>query len=125
MEAHHFSGVSVHKDGKVTAKTPGTTIIKAKSEYNAMGLCKVKVIEPIKKMSFLKQSINISKRKTYSLKLKITPKTSNESLVYSSSDPSIVTVDKNGKIKAKKKGIATITVKSERGKKAKCKVKVK
>lgn len=71
-----------------------------------------------------KTSLKLKKNKTYKLKLKKI--TEGDYVRYwKSSNKKIVTVDKKGKIKAKKKGKATITVKMESGVKATCKVTVK
>lgn len=71
-----------------------------------------------------KTSLKLSRNKTYKLKIKKT--TYGDYVSYwKSSNKKIVTVDKNGKAKAKKKGKATITVKMESGVKATCKVTVK
>ena len=51
----------------------------------------------------------------------------NKKVTYKSSDPKIASVDKNGKITAKKKGKVKITATSKENKKikAECEVKVK
>lgn len=49
----------------------------------------------------------------------------NEKLTWYTTDAGIVKVTSNGKVKALSRGTATITVKSESGKKAKCKIYVK
>ena len=46
-------------------------------------------------------------------------------LKWTSSNKKVATVNKNGKVTAKKKGTATITVKTANGKKYSCKVTVK
>lgn len=116
---------SVDKNGNVIAKSSGTSIIKAKSKYRGSSICKITVIDPIKKISFSKKSIILSKGKSSSLRLKISPSKSNEPLTYSSSNKKIVIVNDKGKVTAKNKGTAIITVKTKNGKKAKCKVTVK
>ena len=71
-----------------------------------------------------KSAIKLQMNKIY--KLKIKKKTYGDRVLYwKSSNKKIIIVDKNGKIKAKKKGKATITVKMESGVKATCKVTVK
>lgn len=55
----------------------------------------------------------------------MTPSSSTDKLTWTSSNKKVATVDKNGKVKALKKGTATITVKTASGKKAACKITVK
>lgn len=61
----------------------------------------------------------------YGLLKTVSPNTANQSVSWSSSNRSIATVDKNGKVIGKKAGTATVTVKTSNGKTASCKVTVK
>ena len=65
----------------------------------------------------------MKKGQTVKLKYTITKKTYTI-VTFKSSNKKVVSVDKNGKLKAKKAGMATITVKTANGKTAKCKVTV-
>jgi uncharacterized protein YjdB len=56
--------------------------------------------------------VKLKKAKTAQIKATVTPKTSTEKVTYSSNNKAVATVDAKGKIKAKKKGTAIITVKS-------------
>ena len=79
-----------------------------------------------KDISFAKTKITLKKGKTTKLKYTITKKTYT-TVTFSSSNKKVVSVDKNGKIKALKKGTATIIGKVKIGKKTKklkCKVKI-
>ena len=70
------------------------------------------------------KKLTLKKGKTFKIKTSVTPITSPDKISYASSNKKIVTVNKKGKLKAVKKGTATITVKS--GKKTvKFKVNVK
>lgn len=71
------------------------------------------------KAKISKKSVTITKGKTYTLKIKGTKKKAK----WTSSKKSVATVSKKGKIKAKKRGSATITAKIGK-KKYRCKVKV-
>lgn len=69
-------------------------------------------------------TLTLKKGSSYQLKAKVLPKkASNKKLRYRSSKPSVVSVTKKGKLKAKKKGKATITIRSVSGNK-KTRVKV-
>jgi len=61
------------------------------------------------------------------IKLKATLKPKNvtdKTITWKSSNKKVATVDKNGKVTAKKKGTCVITVTIANGKKAKCKITV-
>ena len=66
----------------------------------------------------------ITKGKTYTLKPQLYPSGAIAKITYTTSNKSIATVDSKGKITAKKKGTAVITVKAGKFT-AKCKVTVK
>ena len=70
------------------------------------------------------KTLKLKKNQKYSLKPVLKPVTSKEKITYKSSSSKVVKVDSKGRITAKKKGTAVITVKA--GKKTvKCKVTVK
>ena len=65
-------------------------------------------------------------KETYTLHAVVTPNNaSDQSVTYKSDKPSVVSVSKSGKLTAKKKGTAKITVSTANGKTAVCKVTVK
>ena len=99
--SNNKSVATVNSKGKVTAKKNGTATITAKvgkSKYK----CKITVGNVVK-ISETEHAINVGENFT----LKITG--TSEKITWSSSDTSIATVDKNGKVTAKKEGTATIT----------------
>ena len=78
------------------------------------------------KVALNKTSLTLTVGKSYTLKATFTPSnTTNKNLTWSSSDKKIATISSTGKVKAIKKGTATITVKTANGKTAKCKITVK
>lgn len=102
--------VTVTQKGKITAKSYGEAIIIAKvskKEYK----CKVTVYEPCfvnKKQVYIKPQKVMQEGDTFQTRvIWFTPKS------YSSNRPSIASVSKKGVIKAKKSGVATITVKDK------------
>nr|WP_242999813.1 leucine-rich repeat protein [Ruminococcus bromii] len=72
-----------------------------------------------------KTSLTLDVGKSYTLTKTVSPSDAVTSYTWSSSNTSVVTVDGNGKVTAKKTGTATITVKTSNGKTATCKVTVK
>lgn len=77
-----------------------------------------------KKISGVAKKLTLKKKQKLTLHPVITPLTSTEKITYKSSNSKIVSVNSKGRITAKKKGKAVITVKSGK-KKVKCKVTVK
>ncbi len=121
---------TVDKNGKVKGIKAGTakiTIITADGKKTAT--CKITVKNPVKVkgIKFNKKTYSVKKGKTVTLKTTFSPKdATNKEVTYKSSNKKIATIDKNGKVKGKKKGKVTITVTTKDGKKtAKCTVNVK
>lgn len=122
---------------KVTGFTENGTIrLQAKSKTGSAKLTittaagatktitiKVKEIAT-KKITNVAKKLTLKKGKSFVLKPILTPINSTQAITFKSSNKKIVTVSAKGKLVAKKKGTATITVKSG-SKTAKCKVTVK
>ena len=88
--------------------------------------CTVKVKEiRAKSVKLNKKKLTIKKGKTKKLKIKTNPYRITDTIKWYSSNKKIATVDKNGKVKAKRRGTVTIKVKTSSGKTAKCKVIIK
>ena len=76
------------------------------------------------KLNKKKASLNVGK--TITLKPTLKPENVTDATVtWKSSNKKVATVDKNGKVTAKKKGTCVITATTSNGKKAKCKITVK
>ena len=102
---------TVNKDGLVTAIKGGNVTITGTLE-NGMKVSAnvtVKTID-VSNLSFASDELDINIGKTSSQKLIINPidATELDNLVWSSSDPSVATVDNNGNVKAISKGSAII-----------------
>jgi uncharacterized protein YjdB len=115
---------TVNSKGVVTAKKAGTTTITVKTANGKTATCKITVKKAPKSVSLSKKKITLKKGQTIKLKTTIT-KGSATTLTFKSSNKKVVTVTASGKIKALKKGTATITVITHNNKKVKCKVTVK
>jgi uncharacterized protein YjdB len=119
---------TVNASGKVTARKEGTAKITANA-LNGRGVTvTVKVVEKAKKptkISITGAPKTLKKGKTAQLAVKVTPTTAtNLNITFKSSKPAILSVDKAGKLTAKKKGKSTITVRAG-GKSAKQTIAVK
>lgn len=119
---------TVSKSGKITGKKSGTVKITVKLKSGLTQWFKVKVQKSNVKTKSVKlnvaKKITLKKGKSQKLAPVITPMTSNDKVTYKTSNKKVVTVSSKGVIKAKKKGKATITVKSGK-KSAKVTVTVK
>ncbi len=81
--------------------------------------------KPVKKVKLNKKKATLKKGKTLTLKAVLTPQNASEKVTWSSSNKKVAKVNKKGKVTARKKGTAVITVKTASGKKATCKITVK
>lgn len=116
----------VDKNGKVTALKKGTAKITVKTTSGKKATCKITVKEiKSKEITLKKKTLTLKKGKTYTLKATMKPKNSTDTVKWKSSNKKVVSVTQKGKIKALKKGKATITVTTSSKKKATCKVTVK
>ena len=83
----------------------------------------IEISEPTS-VSLNKTALTLDVGKSYTLTKTVSPSNAVTSYTWSSSNTSVATVDKNGKVTAKASGTATITVKTSNGKTANCKVTV-
>ena len=83
----------------------------------------IEISEPTS-VSLNKTALTLDVGKSYTLTKTVSPSNAVTSYTWSSSNTSVATVDKNGKVTAKASGTATITVKTSNGKIATCKVTV-
>ena len=117
------------KNGKlqIKAKKKGKAVITITDENGKVSKVTVEVKKsvPLKKLSLNKKKVTLKVNQKEKLVVTKKPVTAVTKLKWSTSDKKIATVDQNGKVKAKKKGKVTITVKASNGKKARCKVTVK
>ena len=121
---------TVNKDGLVEAKKVGTTKIIAKADGIESGVCEIIVSDEdvieVKELKINKSSLSLEVGDEEILEVQIKPENAtNKVLNWNSSNEEVVEVDKNGKLKAKKKGSALIEVTSANRKKATCKIEVK
>ena len=115
---------TVSSKGVIRAKGVGTARITVKSGSKKVT---VKVTVPrtkTKKITKVPSSLTLKKGKTRVLRPRRSPSGSDEKITYKSSNRKVAAVTSSGKITAKKKGTAVITVKSG-SVSVKCKVTVK
>ena len=123
------TSVATVDGGKVHAVAAGTAVIKAQSNADSSKTagCTVTVTENEENVTVTLDTTSLSLKEGEEKTIKATVAgTSNTAVGWSSSDNTIASVDDSGKIKALKKGEATITAtsKAASGKTASCKVSV-
>ena len=103
---------TVSIDGTVTGKGVGEAIITAKTSDGKTATCKVKVLPvELNSISIKEQNVVINKKQTKNLTVVYNPEntTDDKTVIWTSSDDSIVSVNSEGVITALKAGTVTIT----------------
>lgn len=122
------SVAKVDKDGNVTALKTGECVIKVTaSDGKTIAECKVNVIVLAEKVIVNNTLFNIRKGQSTTLKATVLPEsTTDKTVIWSSSDETVATVTKDGKVTALKAGTAVIRASSTNdGVFAECTVNVK
>lgn len=117
--------VSVSSTGKITGKKTGTAKITAKTANGKKSVCVVTVKKAPTKITLNEKTKTLKKGKTFTVKVKLPAKTASNKLTFTSSNKKVAEVSSKGKITARKKGTATITVKTYNKKSEKIKIVVK
>lgn len=103
----------IDSDGVVYAMGAGTAVITAKSKNGYVAQCEVTVLQPVTEMSINYSGYDFYEGSSIQLSATVAPdNASDKTLRWSSSDPSVATVDQNGLVKGIAPGQAIITVKS-------------
>ena len=119
------SVVTVSQSGVVTAKSAGTANITVKTDNGKTAACKVTVSAKSVTSVSIKSDLSLEVGDTYTLTPTITPSDAVASYTWSSDNSSVATASQSGVVTAKSAGTANITVKTDNGKTATCKVTVK
>ena len=107
--------VTVSDRGVVKAIAVGTATIKV-NVGNKSASCKVTVVQPVTSISLNKTSLSMDALQAFALTATAKPDNAyNKTIVWSSSDETVATVDENGLVTALKKGSATITAAAQDG----------
>lgn len=116
----------VTKKGKVKGLKAGECIITATTPSGLTARCRVTVVRPVKSVTLSASAAEISIGKTCQLTASVKPKKAyDKTIVWTSSNESVATVDENGLVTAIAKGKCVITAAARNGKKAVCTVTVK
>ena len=124
----HTNIVSVDKNGTITANAVGSAVITAKVSGKKAS-CEVTVEEKAIPLETIKLSsstleLEIGKKETLTVSYDPEDTTDSKTIIWTSSDKSIVSVDEKGNVEGLKEGKATITAEVS-GKKVSCEINVK
>lgn len=114
--------LTVTSRGKITAKKTGSGKITVTSSNGKKATVQVTIKKKPTKLKLNAKTKTIRVGWKFQIKAKFPKGTASNKLTYTSSRNSVASVSPTGKITAKKKGIAIITVKTYNGKKAKIKI---
>ncbi len=121
------SVATVDANGKVTAVAQGTAIVTAKAG-DKTATCTVIVMKtdiPVESITLDKYYLELTEGETGTITATVKPdNATNKTVTWNSSDPSVATVDQNGKVTALLEGTTSITAKAG-DKTATCSVTVK
>lgn len=117
--------VSVSDTGVIKAKRTGKAVITATAQNGKSVSCRVTVKKAPKKITIKPKVIKLKKNKKFKLKAKLPKNTASYRMTYKSNKKSVAVISENGKITAKRKGTAIITVQTFNKKKDKVKVIVR
>jgi len=118
------SVVKVSSTGKITGIAEGNATITVTTEKGLSANCTVNVVSAPKSVS-LPNSADVVQGYNIQLNPTLTPVNSETTYKWKSDDTTIATVASNGKVTGKNTGTATITVTTENGLTATCKVTVR
>ena len=105
----------VSGDGNITAKSLGTTKIKAESSGGLSAQCIVNVLNGVSPKDIIvqKQDVTLKVGESFTIKASVKPEEADQTLTFTNSDNSVLKVDPNGYIKALKTGVAVVTIHSK------------
>ncbi|MBR0230198.1 MAG: Ig-like domain-containing protein, partial [Erysipelotrichaceae bacterium] len=105
---------TVENTNELYAYGIGRTRITVITESGIVGECEVVVTLPVEDLEFAEKEIRMKKNQNYQLELKVWPEQHSDTIMFSSSDDSIVSVDASGVLHSHGVGTAVITAKTEK-----------
>lgn len=119
-------GKEVQPDGTIIIKKSGFyTLYAIDNKGNDSWLVINVTIPTPKSVRVSRASVTLKRGTTYTLKPTVSPSGVYTTYTFSSSDTAVARVNEKGKITARKRGTATITVRTRNGKRCTCKITVK
>ena len=107
----HFSGDDIDID----KKSAGTSVISFETKQGFKGSCGVTVTTKAVDIEFSKYTYSLARGGTYQFTAKTYPGNTSSKVTWSSSDPSVASVDSTGLVTGNSIGSASITVQTDNG----------
>ncbi len=117
--------VKVTSNEKITAKKTGSCKVTVKASNGKKAVVSVTIKKAPGKITLNSEQKTLKVGKKFQIKITLPKNTASNKISYSSNKKSVASVSSSGKVTAKKKGTAIITVKTFNGKKAKLNIIVK
>ena len=115
---------TVYQNGMITGKSVGYADLKVKADNGVYTMCRISVYRPSPTSVSMKSSLSMTVGDTYTLSPSVYPSNAQYSLTWSSDNSAVATVSQSGVVTAKNSGKANISVSTNNGKTATCKVTV-
>ena len=125
----NYPTINVSQDGRILAQKEGTSVITVSTSNGKTASCTVTATRPnvaVTSINVTPSSYTIDVGEKYKLTATISPSNATDkSVIWSSDNSSVVSVDNSGNICGMTAGTAIITAKSSNGKTATCKITCK
>lgn len=115
---------SVNQQGVVTANAEGTARISAKTANGVLGYCDLTVFPAPTSINISKTSLQLHVDDVTTLSYSVLPTNAVYEISWQSSNPDVALVNDSGEVTAKSQGTTNITVSTDNGLSASCKVSV-
>lgn len=119
-ESSNTDIAEIDGEGKVTAKTLGTTTITVTDDLGHTATCKITVFPAPESVKLNAKSVVTTTKNGYQLKPTVTPSNAYTFYTWESSNPDVATVSDSGRVRTLSEGTAIITVKTSNNVTASC-----
>ena len=116
--------ISVDEKGRMTGVSQGVCEITAESASGLQSSVSVRCVLPAEKLSISQDKREVYQGKEFTLEAEVSPSQSRQSVMWLSSDPTVVSVNSKGKVKGVSFGSATVYAFTANGLTAQCQVTV-
>ena len=116
--------VSFTQEGLITGKKTGKTTVTVRTSNGKKAKLIVRVADAPKKLSLNEKNLDMERGTTFQLQVMLPEQTASHSIIWTSSDEGVATVDDQGKVTAISKGETSITASAFNGKRVSCSVTV-
>ncbi len=123
FKSNNANVATVNKSGRIVARGEGTAVITVIASNALRATCTV-TVTPQKTVVLDKNSLELSLKEVYTLTPSVSPADDSVTYTFKSSNTTVATVNKAGRIVARAEGTANITVVASNGAKAVCAVNV-